>query len=88
MLNNQIRCYDNGGKTYDRYTVVFMDQSYGDSAPSLKVALGMSTHPSHPLGFGQYTSAMVGPHLGKQIKFEELPPDCQQCVLNDMSNED
>lgn len=35
--------YDNGGKTFDRFTAVIL----GD-------VVGMSEEPTHPLGFGQY----------------------------------
>lgn len=80
-----IRIYDNGGKTLDRYTVVFMDQPE-HPAPSFAV-LGMSEHPFHPQGFGQHCTAMPGRHLGKRIKFEQLPPDCQRCVLQDLRGE-
>jgi hypothetical protein len=76
-----IRCYDNGGKTFDRYTVVF--------TRGKRVYLGMSAHPSHPQGFGQHGEWSKGEssidwptygHLGKKIAFEQLPEECQKCV--------
>jgi hypothetical protein len=73
--------YDNGGKTFDRYTAVYLLEREG---PNLYGARGMSEHPFHPLGFGMYCSAMPGRHLGKRIKFEQLPPDCQRLVLSDL----
>lgn len=79
-----IKVYDNGGKSIDRYTVVFLDQ------PELKkgiyAALAMNAHPFDPQGFGQHTTAMVGRHLGKKITFEELPPDCQKLVRQDLED--
>jgi hypothetical protein len=77
-----IRIYDNGGKTFDRYTVVFMDQP--EPQPGTFAALGMSHNPFWPQGFCQHCSAMPGRHLGKRIKFEDLPEDCQKLVKQDL----
>ena len=77
-----IRIYDNGGKTIDRYTVVYMDCPEGGG---LYGARGMNAHPFHPQGFGQYCAAMPGRHLGLRITFEELPRDCQRAVLQDLA---
>lgn len=81
-----LRIYDNGGKTFDRYTVVFMNQ---EEYKGMYSALGMSREPFHPQGFGQHCSAMPGRHLGKRIKFNQLPEDCKRCVLQSLggSNE-
>ena len=76
-----VKIYDNGGKTYDRYTAVYLDQP---ESPGLFSARGMSENPFHPQGFGQYCIAAPGKHLGKRIKFEELPKDCQKLVLQDL----
>ena len=77
-----IRCYDNGGESFDRYTVVFTRGKY--------CYLGMSAHPSHPQGFGQHGEWPQGSpaidrlggysHLGRKINFSELPEDCQKLV--------
>lgn len=75
-----VRIYDNGGKTFDRYTAVYLDQPENRG---LYAARGMSEYPFHPMGFGQYCAAMLGRHLGKRITFEDLPPDCQRLVLDD-----
>lgn len=83
IQGQRIRCYDNGGKTADRFTVVLMDQ------PSLHwlcfQALGMNHEPFHPQGFGQHSAAMPGKHLGKRIPFLELPLDCQKLVVQDLT---
>ena len=82
----RVRCYDNGGRTFDRYTVVYLDEP---ETPETRkdyecyACLGMSERPSHPQGFGQHSVAMVGRHLGKRIRFATLPPDCQTLVEND-----
>lgn len=80
-----IRIYDNGGKTFDRYTVVYMD--YPERQHNTFAAVGMNSEPFHPQGFGQHCTAMPGRHLGKRISFEELPKDCQKLVLQDLKGE-
>lgn len=77
-----VRFYDNGGKTADRYTAVYM--GYPERQPGVYAARGMSENPFHPQGFGQFTSAMPGRHLGKRIKFSQLPKDCQALVTQDL----
>lgn len=82
MTHNKIRCYDNGGKTFDRFTVVYMDEP--ENAPGLFAAVGMSENPFHPQGFGQHCSAMPGRHLGKRIRLEDMPEACQRLVKRDL----
>ena len=79
---NCIRCYDNGGKTADRYTVVFMTEP--DGARGCFYALTMDDRPFHPQGIGMHCSAMPGRHLGRRIGWDRLPPNCQRAVENDM----
>lgn len=76
-----VRIYDNGGETFDRYTAVYMNQPEGRG---LFGARGMSENPYHPQGFGQYCAAMPGRHLGRRITFASLPADCQRLVLQDV----
>ena len=81
-----IRCYDNGGKTFDRYTVIFTHaHSFGMMGRT--VGVGMSEHPFHPQGFGQHFDYnnldYNGRSGGKKISFTDLPPDCQKLVLSD-----
>jgi hypothetical protein len=77
-----IRCYDNGGKTFDRYTVVYMDDP--ERAVGAYSAVGMNAHPFHPQGYGQHCIAMPGKHLGRRVPFAYLPADCQRLVLRDL----
>jgi hypothetical protein len=79
-----IRIYDNGGKTFDRYTAVYMGWPEGCG---LYAARGMSEHPFHPQGFGQFCAAMPGRHLGKRIAFAELPTDCQRLIQSDLDED-
>jgi len=79
-----IRCYDNGGESLDRYTIVFtrLRRFYPYAASS---AL-----PFSPLGFYQHGEGTNGPidrpkyaHLGKVIAFTDLPGDVQKAVISD-----
>lgn len=79
---NPVRCYDNGGASADRYTVVYLDQPE-TRFRDVFAAVGMSADPFHPLGIGQHCTAMDGPHLGKRIPFDQLPADCQKLVYQD-----
>jgi len=89
-----IRCYDNGGAdakngSFDRYTVVFTGR-YTHKTNGAFWYVGMSGNPFHPQGFGQHGETNHQPcdrpsygHLGKKIKFEDLPKDCQKLVMDD-----
>lgn len=60
----------------DRYTVVYLDSPQGKYFD----CVGMSGSPFHPQGICQYGQALDGEHLGKRIRFAELPEDCQKVV--------
>ena len=72
-----LKIYDNRGLSMDRYSVYFTSTE----------CLAMSEDPFHPLGFGQHSTGKVGPHNGQEIKFSDLPPDCQKAVLTDLGGE-
>lgn len=77
-----IRVYDNGGKSIDRYTVVFMDE------PSTQTncwnCVGMSHDVTSPQGFYQHSECKLGRHLGKRIPFAELPATHQSRILDEL----
>lgn len=76
-----IRIYDNGGATLDRYTVIYMDEPR--RASGTYSCLGMSADPFSPLGFCEHGIATPGRHLGGRIRWEELPEDCRKAVMQD-----
>jgi hypothetical protein len=78
-------CYDNEGKTADRYTVIFTNRKNPNGTYD---CLGMNEHPFHPQGFGQHSTAARGRHLGKKIQFENLPPDCQKFVKQNLEEQE
>ena len=73
-----IRCYDNQGKSFDRYTVVYTGR-YRKCPRDQFRYIGMSAHPFHPQGFGQHGASddlidkPTYSHLGKKITFKQLP---------------
>lgn len=83
-----IRCYDNGGETFDRYTVVFTGR-YTHKTGGSYLDLGMSHDPYHPQGVGSHGESdylidrPTYSHLGRKIKFMDLPEQCKKLVLSD-----
>lgn len=79
-----IEVYDNGGATFDRYTVVFKNSPEGNG---LYASLGMSERPGHPQGFGQHSTAEPGSHLGRRIQLAELPEECRNLVIRELEQD-
>lgn len=68
--------WDNGGKSFDRYTIVFQDGSY----------LGLSHNPDSAQGFSQYDSPVKeGPNLGKEITWDKLPKEVREHVAEELT---
>jgi hypothetical protein len=83
-----VHCYDNGGESIDRYTVIFTGR-YRHKTGGEFIYLAMNAAPFHPQGFGQHGGSdkqidwpRYG-HLGRKIQFDVLPADCQRLVLSD-----
>ena len=91
-----IRVYDNGGRSFDRFTVIFSGR-YRHKTGGEFMLLGMSSNPFWPQGFGQHSSyniqvdapagwaPAIGQkcHLGTRIPFADLPKDCKILVWQD-----
>jgi hypothetical protein len=77
-----ILCYDNGGLTCDRFTVIFMDCPDTNGYQ----CLCMDEKPTDPQGFGQHGVAVPGDHLGRVVKLTDLPQECQKLVLRDLES--
>ena len=89
-----IHVYDNNGKTIDRYTIVYTRTGKTGSNRAKPLNgwhqnVCMSISPFHPQGVCMHGESKIQidypsySHLGKKIKFENLPEDCQKVVLND-----
>lgn len=84
-----LRCYDNGGKTTDRYTILppRWAHDYRNSRENgwthnanryVFFGIGASADPYEPQGFGYSCSGIKpGPHLGKRVRWDELPKPVQ-----------
>lgn len=85
---NRVIVYDNGGETFDRYTILFLKREYFAGGYYYNY-VGSSTDPFHPQGFyqhGEMSASTVkdlrsGQHdIGKVIPFKSLPEAVQRAV--------
>ena len=79
LTDKDFRCFDNGGKTADRYTIMPGRQhwrTHRDDRTKRWVAFGASENPFHPQGFGQ-SCEIDGwqdyRYLGKKVPLSSLP---------------
>jgi hypothetical protein len=84
MAKLNIHCYDKPG-TIDRYTVVYLDYPVNGKHGYFEY-VGMNCAPFAPQGFGQHGQCKDGSHLGKRIRFDELPLECQKLVKHDLED--
>lgn len=83
-----VHCYDNGGESFDRYTIVFTGR-YRHKTGGEFWYLGASEHPFHPQGLGQLGTSPkqiddpIYSHLGKKVTFQSLPEDVQMFILQE-----
>lgn len=78
-MTSTLRIYDNGGRTYDRYTIIPPQHArHWRGRDGLWPALAASRDPFHPCGFGQHTEAQPGRHLGERIEWGDLPAAVQR----------
>ena len=78
-----LACYDNGGKSCDRYTIMF-DTFWKDYKGTTRIdAYAASENPYNPQGGGMTVSVpshMDRKRLGKKLKWSELPEPVQRAV--------
>lgn len=66
--------YDNGGKTADRYTIIFKGLYNENLYSDVYDAVTANDTPAHPTyGFYQHGSAQLGNHNGRKIGWLSLP---------------
>lgn len=71
------KIYDNGGKTWDRYTLLTEPFHFGKSCD----AFGFSENAKSPQGFNQFCGDVYeGAKLGKEISFDCLPTEVQEAI--------
>lgn len=81
--------FDNGGKTFDRYTVMYVPEPGSDWVSYL----GASMHPFHPLGFGQHGEMRAhdarayryrATNAHQSTSWSALPVDVKRAVRQDL----
>ena len=77
-----ISIYDNGGKSYDRITVIFNYRKIVTKDGVLYECIAASETGS---GFYLYSEAMKGKHLGKKIDFSKLSLPLQNKLLIELN---
>lgn len=82
--------FDNGGKTFDRYTVFYRDVIPGRYGESWLGYRGMSEYPCDPQGYGIYgemqayeVAAYRARVYRHSAKWSSLPPEVQAVVRRD-----
>jgi len=76
VLEDAVTVYDNGGRSFDRYTVFLNDHGY---------ALGIGETGNVPNGFCMTVDAIRGDHLGKIISLDEMSDSARAAVLSELS---
>jgi hypothetical protein len=82
-MTDILAVYDHGDDVTDRYTVVLNWPEYGTGSEETEyMALGLSDHPDSPnMGVSQWSTAVLGPHLGKEIALDDLPENVKRHAL-------
>ena len=81
---NILKILDNKENTFDRYTIIFDKQLRNN----YYYGIGMSNNPKHPQGFCQHIEVsknFINNHKDKEIKFKDLPIDCQDIIKNEQN---
>lgn len=77
-MKSNVKIYDLGEETIDRFTIVFLDEPDRSQVNDrYYMSLSLSTKPTGLYGFAQHGEALDGDHLGKIIAFEDLPKEVQ-----------
>ncbi len=81
-----LACYDNGGKTADRYTVLIGGSLHFDALNEKRLVqyLGMSGSPEHPQGFSQWGEmpSYNRAACGKHVRWLDLPAHIRAHVVS------
>ena len=75
-----VTIYDNGGRSFDKYTVIMHDYDY---------ALGIGPTGNAPNGFCMsidLDDICLGPHLGDIIGIDEMTDAARAAVLDEMTD--
>ncbi len=78
-----LACFDNGGRTCDRYTVMFGGSLWEPDMGRSVYCLGMSGSPTHPQGFSQWGEmpSINRTGFGKKVRWLDLPENIRKHVI-------
>jgi len=71
--------YDNGGKTFDRITVVYLEDKFRSRATG-NITYSYLGASETGVGFFQHGECEIGRHLGKKIKFSDMDSNLQRLI--------
>lgn len=81
------RIYDTGyAGPFDRYTIAFKGYRLAGGG-MVYPYLASSDNPFHPQGFGLHAESdtfLTGKHLGKRVRFEDIPLAVQRFIENNI----
>lgn len=81
-------CFDNKGKTTDRYTVLFGGSLWYPELGRNVMYLGMSDNPTHPQGFSQWGEISANWRPSHQrVRWLDLPEHIRNHVINRATKE-
>jgi len=86
IINDYIaEVYDNGGKSYDRYTIIYKEVLKYENQNYFQY-FACNENPCYPQGFGQHgeSKEINRRALGKKIPFEVLPNAVKRCIINEI----
>lgn len=74
--------YDTGPEsTSDRYTVVLSPQrGWQKELRGAYQCIALSSNPNSPQGFSQFSSCMLGKHLGRRVEWSTLPQNIRDHI--------
>ena len=72
----KIKCYDNGGKTLDRYTIIPFGNTFNWKEYE---CLWCS---EWGVGYSEWSSCIIGGHLWKRISFYALDKQTQDHIIS------
>jgi len=75
------KVYDNAGRTYDRFTVLYLFDKKGQD---FYYGRAMSDNPKSESGVNQIICRKPHKYLGTEIKISDLPRDCQDIVMKEV----
>ena len=75
-MDGRVTIYDNGGRSFDRYTVFLHDHGY---------TLGIGGTGNVPNGFCMTVDAIEGDHLGRIISLDDMTPAARLAVIRELS---